>query len=310
MRRSQIVFALAAWFPTVCRALLRFSLRGWVPLSIYDRPICQELERRLWPSGRPWVGRTARLINGMAIEVDPGEYVCREILTASCFERATVAFVQAFLKPGMTFVDAGAHVGQYSLLASALVGPKGSVHAFEPYATLFSVLQRNVRRNRCLNVTLNNTALTTDDGMHDLFIGYARNLGATSFTPSRRQYSGVSLRVPTTSLDRYVYSRHLSSVDLIKIDVEGAELDVIRGAESVIRGNDQVALIVEFCEAVAVRFGRTTAELADYLRRLDFELFRIGDEGLTPYRSTEHDPVFLNVLCVRNAHRNRIPGLR
>ena len=88
-------------------------------------------------TGRPsadddrWRGQVGHLANGMPIEVDPRDIVGSHILTSGLWESETVRFVMGWLRRGMTAVDAGAHVGQYTLLASSAVGPAGRVIAFE-----------------------------------------------------------------------------------------------------------------------------------------------------------------------------------
>src|SRR5205823_143519 len=106
-----------------------------------------------WPVGRPWIGQVARLANGMDIEIDALDTIGKHILKTGCYEHDTFHFLCRILRPGMVFLDIGANIGQYTLLASQRVGPVGDVHAFEPHPTLFDVLVRNVDRNRCRNVT-------------------------------------------------------------------------------------------------------------------------------------------------------------
>jgi len=77
-----------------------------------------------------WHGQVGRLVNGMPIEVDPRDLIGSEILRSWMWENETVRFVWGWLRAGLTVLDVGAHVGQYTLLASGLVGPAGRVIAF------------------------------------------------------------------------------------------------------------------------------------------------------------------------------------
>ncbi len=74
-------------------------------------------------------------------------------------EIETATFVSSFLRPGMTFIDVGAHIGEYTLLAAKLVGDAGQVHAFEPQPSLFPLLQDGIQLNEFSHVTANQLAL-------------------------------------------------------------------------------------------------------------------------------------------------------
>src|SRR5262249_39319854 len=91
-----------------------------------------------------WQGRIARLRNGLPIEVDDRDMVGREILRQGCWEWGTFRFLEEWLRPGMTAIDAGAHIGQYVMLASTRLGARGHVHCFEPHPGLYRVLRRNL----------------------------------------------------------------------------------------------------------------------------------------------------------------------
>src|SRR5262245_6597666 len=106
-----------------------------------------------------WHGRLAWLRNGLPIEVDARDRVGREIIGQGCWEWETYHFVEGWLRPGMTVVDVGANIGQYSLLASARVGAAGTVHAFEPHPGVYEVLRRNLQRAGCTNVSAHQLAV-------------------------------------------------------------------------------------------------------------------------------------------------------
>jgi FkbM family methyltransferase len=278
-----------------------------LPLRIYTHWTTKEIEKELWPAERPlaelpWVGRTARLPNGMRIEVDPREHIGRRLIAGEWYEPDTVSYVKSHLRPGMTFFDIGAHIGQYSLLASQLVGPHGKVHSFEPCPTLFPVLKRNTELNHCSNVICNEVALAEADGVHQLYLSDFKNFGTSSFAPSGRNYSGVSVRVTTVSLDEYVGRNSVQAIDLIKLDVEGMELQVLAGARATLARFPKLALIVEFNEQRAVQFEHSVADLAEFLHARGFHLYLISKNPLVPYTAWNPSWSFVNVLATRNQH--------
>jgi FkbM family methyltransferase len=244
-----------------------------------------------------WRGRTARLMNGMPIEVDPRDMVGSHILRCGVWEEETADFLMSWLRRGMTFVDAGAHVGQYSLLASGRVGPAGSVIAFEPHPVLGRVLRRNIRRAGCTNVTVSPLALGRTSGRADLVLHPSANFGASSLRPDGATAHHRRAPVTVTALDNYLDRAGVTTVDVLKIDVEGAELDVIEGACRTLTANPRILLVVEFLRENPLRFGRTVEDLEARLRELGFILFTLTPNG--PRRYEPVGELAVNVVAVR-----------
>lgn len=145
------------------------------------------------------------------------------------YEVELVSLLEKYLKPGMVFYDLGAHWGYFSLLASKLVGTQGKVMAFEPMPENYSRLQRNVRANGIENLNIFHLAISDHNGQikfsntDDSFANSYLNVG---------DKSGVL--VDTVSLDSFAQEEKNTPPDFIKIDVEGAELDVLKGAKNLI----------------------------------------------------------------------------
>jgi FkbM family methyltransferase len=244
-----------------------------------------------------WQGEVARLVNGMPIEVDPRDVVGSYILCCGVWEEETADFLLSWLRPGMTFVDAGAHVGQYSLLASGRVGPAGRVIAFEPHPVLRPVLRRNIRRAGCTNVTVSSLALGRTSGRADLVLHPSANFGASSLRPDDAVAHLRRAPVKVAALDNYLDRAGVAQVDLLKMDVEGAELDVIEGASHTLAANPGIVLVVEFLRDNPLPFGRTVEDLEARLRELGFLLLTLTPDGLRRYEPVGEDPV--NVVAVR-----------
>lgn len=157
-------------------------------------------------------------------------------------------------------------------MASGLVGTQGSVHSFEPEPRTFAVLEDNVSLNRLANVSTNQCAVAAA--------------------------SEASEPAPRLSLDDYVSRRHIDRVDLIKIDIDGGELDVLRGARRLLSGAHPPQLIVEFAESNQAPLGHSCAELADFLTGFGNRLFCIDSQGLVPYAPWGPERAYFNVLAV------------
>jgi len=217
-----------------------------------------------------------RLGNGMQIRVLWGQIVGTGILVNGFHEPHTTRIVEQLLKPGMTFIDVGAHVGQYTLLAAALVGKAGQVHSFEPDPRTFALLKHNVSVNHLRNVRINNRAI-----------------GVEAASPGP---------LAVQSLDDYVRDQRIGHVDLIKIDIDGGELDALRGARGLLSSANPPRLIVEFAESTQAPQGHSCAELADFLQGFGNKLSCIGSEGLMPYAPWGPERAYFNVLVVPASH--------
>jgi FkbM family methyltransferase len=194
-------------------------------------------------------------------------------LLAGDYEPEVSALMRSLLRSGMTFVDAGANVGYYTLLAADLVGETGHVYAFEPDQDSYAYLVMNVSSNRITQATVHRKAL-------------AETPGTRAFTPSAweggyvstRPTSSQSVRVETESLDHFFRGEGWPPVHLIKLDVEGAEASVLAGMGEVIERNP-LQLVMEFNLATIRRAGGTPDQLCRTLRGLGFQNALIVEQG-------------------------------
>lgn len=236
----------------------------------------------------------ARLGNGMTIRVARGDFISKHILADGYYEPDTVALFHRYLKTGMTVLDIGAHIGQYSLVASPLVGPQGQIHSFEPDPETFAWLQRNCRDNGLTNVRLNSLALAEAPTTLTFYFSQGEDIGSNSLAEPRF-FSGRTAQVRCVRLADYVRAHKLDRVHFVKMDVEGAELGVLRGGGDLFVGPNRPILVMEFEEERQRAFGQSCAALGAWLTERGYRLFRIGAE-LTPYTPSNADPRSLNIL--------------
>jgi FkbM family methyltransferase len=161
------------------------------------------------------------------------------------FEPLTTQFIKSHLPRGGTFVDVGANVGYFSLLAAGLVGGEGSVYAFEPNTNLHADFMRSVRANSFEDrVRLSEVAVSNADlDAVDFYVSLAEaNTGLSTLTPHEGHLASGSLSltnkvtVPARRLDSWVKESGVTRIDVLKIDVEGAEELVLEGARGVLDG--------------------------------------------------------------------------
>jgi FkbM family methyltransferase len=181
------------------------------------------------------------------------EIVARDVMSKALFlygtsEIAETRLFQALLRPGMTLIDVGANIGYYTLLGARAVGPSGSVYAFEPNAGVRSRLVTNVGLNGFRNVTVRDEAVTRSSGKVRFYVSmWNENSGISSILPGEGR-GATGEEVSAVSLDDFVASIGGRHVDLLKIDVEGAEPEVFAGGQRVLGAADAPALLFEAFE--------------------------------------------------------------
>lgn len=223
-----------------------------------------------WLLPRSGVERAS--VFGLEMELDLGDLIQRDIY-AGLYEPFETRFIRKFLRPGMTVVDVGANVGYYTWLAAGLVEPAGRVLAIEPGPYAFDRLQRVIRANRLDNVECRQMALSDYSGRGTLYV--PRPIDG-NYNPSFNPYlSGMdSVDVTVERLDHVLDAAGLGRVDLMKVDVEGHELRVFRGAGRAIRDRRIGAILCEFNEGCQVDSGWTCAELERWFAESGFTLAR------------------------------------
>lgn len=151
------------------------------------------------------------------------------------FDMDTLLEFKKFLKPNQVVYDLGANEGYYSISASKIVGKFGKVFAFEPMPENLIHLNRHVNKNKIENITVINKAVADKNGkvtfsMTDDRAGNTYISSSPKFDESKSNFL-----VETVTVDHFCLVEHNLPPDLIKIDVEGAEYDVLKGAEEVIK---------------------------------------------------------------------------
>lgn len=189
------------------------------------------------------------------------------------FERNERRFVERALATGMTMIDVGAHHGLYSLIAAKAVGPTGNVIAFEPSPRERQRLERHKRINHFHHLQIEPIALGARDGRATLYLPPARGSGFNSLRPAKQlQDESEALEVQITTLDGYL-ARHPMTVDLMKIDVEGGELDVLQGACTLLASDHNPGILCEVEDDRTEPWGYKAMDIIEALSKMDYEWF-------------------------------------
>lgn len=184
---------------------------------------------------------------------------------------------------GSIVIDVGAHFGRYTIIASKRVGPKGKVIAIEADPSNFEMLKKNIKLNKLNNIVSLNYAAYSKEAKLKLHL---RNegLGYTMYNtvmPNRFE-TGRSMEVKANTLDYLLESEgiHLEQINWIKIDVEGAELEVLRGANRILSKSNNISLLIEIhLLAGDITLYNTVMELLNmYNFKIDFEMVHESGE--------------------------------
>lgn len=200
----------------------------------------------------------------------------------------------SLLAPGDTVVDIGCNVGEVALRAASLVGPAGRVIAFEPDPTNHARCASNLALNGFTNICLENTALGDSEGSSWTHLESPDNRGALWLSGDKAQGSA---QVPTTTLDAYCPRNGLQKISLIKIDVEGSEMRVLRGLEKSL-ARFRPILFVEIDDALLRRGGTRAADVVSWIESRGYRI-ESADEARRPIaRGAGLDARHFDVVCL------------
>ena len=188
-------------------------------------------------------------------------------------EPSVTRIFRAVVKEGMTVADIGANIGYYTLLSARLVGTAGKVYAFEPSPENYSLLTKSIRENKYDYATAVQKGVSNKVEKTWLFMD-RDNFGNNTMVAGTEHASDGSIEIETTTMDAYFSNG--KKIDLIKIDVEGAEGLVIDGAKKILE-NPDVKIIMEFWPYGQEKLGNNPKELLTTLRNWGFKIKLISD---------------------------------
>lgn len=221
---------------------------------------------------------SVRVQGGATLRLPARDQLAEQLLRG--FEAGERRLVASLLRRGDVVYDIGANVGLYTLIAARRVGAEGVVYAFEPAAETFAILEQNIARNGLASrVRLFRSGVSDVLGALDLLGGGDYRAYASFAAPNERDHSGRRERVRIQSLDELV--PELRPPTFVKIDVEGWESRVLRGAESTLTAHHP-DLLVEFNAAACTAAGTSTAALYAQLVELGYRLYRLEDGRAVP----------------------------
>jgi FkbM family methyltransferase len=208
---------------------------------------------------------------------DAKDIIPQYIYYFGVWEPHITSWISSCLRPGDGFIDVGANIGYYSLLASRLVGERGKVVAVEASPRTFLDLQRNLALNGVTNVRAINSAASAGTGKFKIFRGHEFNTGlSTIFEQSGFELEGEVQAEPLSDL---IQANEFKAARVVKIDVEGAEALVLAGMEPMLSlGRDDLEYLIEINPAALARQGTSAQRVLQPFVDAGFHAYEIEND--------------------------------
>jgi FkbM family methyltransferase len=189
------------------------------------------------------------------------------------YERHVTRVIRSSLKPGAVVIDIGANIGYYTLMSAACVGARGKVIAFEPSSDNCALLKMSLRKNNFDNVLIHSKAVADKNGLASF------SMDDSNGTISQNREMAHSVLVATVALDTYLQDE--PRIDLIKIDIEGAEGLALNGMKRILRQHRPIILTEFNPNALRKTSDMSPEDFLDQLRTLDYALYVIHNSDST-----------------------------
>jgi len=252
------------------------------------------------------IGHTPRFVqftnkDNIVFDLDVQECVQKAVFCFHYFEPEDAAVFRTLIKPNSIVFDVGANIGQYSLLAAKLMRETGQVYAFEPSLNVQPRLKRNIQLNGFAHIELVPDAVAASCGMMKFYpANEDGNQGVGSLMPAQdyrstiRSSDGVDVQV--TSLDAFCEKRNVWHVDVLKIDVEGYDLEVLKGAVKLMQKNPDLVIMSEVEPINLEQLGETAESFYAFMKSCGFHAWYAEKNGKLKRLQTESLPYHPNVF--------------
>jgi FkbM family methyltransferase len=241
----------------------------WFPINRGKSRIAKWAFKHMPPLKEPF---TASIYDQIRIELWPwlwGDF-CSYVLGSP--EIYHLTYFRSRLQESSVVFDIGAYIGTYTFVASQ-TARKGKVYAFEPDPRSAERLQRSVQISNIDNIQIVQAALGDHTGeLPFVLAAYPPQSSLSNDSASGSDIQSISVQLE--SLDNYCQAQDITHVDYLKIDVEGAELQVLRGGANMIR-TSRPEMIIELHETMAPSLGYTTQDVIEYLQGLNYVLYQV-----------------------------------
>lgn len=242
----------------------------------------------------------ANAVDGRKFSIDLTTGMQERVFFFGEYEPFISDVVSRLIREGDTCVDAGANFGWYTTLMAERVGNDGAVHSFEPIPATFAELRTNtglLGEPTC--VQINQLALSDADAEAAICFFEGQPTGHASLVSDGSV--STSIKCTTIRLDSYLAENSVVKVDVLKADVEGAELDLLKGASSIFKQEVPPVIVMEMAKGTSSRFGYLPNDLIAFIgSRASYDFYAIDETGrsLSKINGFEPDDIGANVICI------------
>jgi FkbM family methyltransferase len=227
--------------------------------------------------------------------LNPSDHIHQDVFWCGIKDQWDVFHIRTLVKKGDTILDIGSNFGYYSVVLAAHLQKDCRIFAFEPLPENYARLVDHIKLNSmgdCIEPSP--LAISDVSGESVISLRVNGNSGSASLVASESEQKIV---IKTVSIDEFVEEKKLSRVDFLKVDVEGSEPLVLRGASQLIR-EQKPSMMVEFDSVVLRRAGSSVVELGRTLRAMGYSLFKADRQILVPFDETGSGYTLTNVFCL------------
>lgn len=203
---------------------------------------------------------------GVKMLLDPQDLISRVLLETGEWDPDTWRAMATYLPIGGTFVDVGAHMGHCSLLAATLVGSEGRVVAIEANPEMVQHLSQNIQASGA-GIEVQPVACSDSEGLLEIYVAPRANSGSSSISKANASLKGPLRKgypVQARTLDAVFKQLNITRVDVLKIDVEGAELQVLNGAKETL-ASCQPVVVIELDDQLLRAMQSSSTEIHNFL---------------------------------------------
>lgn len=240
-------------------------------LKEFAKKILDILDRKIIPINKPFILKDYLGVRFIFYPWNKG--MVRTLLERKDLKKE-VSAVKKFIKKGDLVFDVGSNIGILSAVYSCLVGNSGKVYSFEPVNETFSRLKETLALNGCDNAVPIKIALSDASGLADMQIFDESLSGLNSLAkPKYPAYNSSNVAVKTETLDNICAKLEITSIDFLKIDVEGFEKEVLAGANALLENNLIKFIQFEISDVPLSSSGKTPRDIVDFLKKYNYLVF-------------------------------------
>ena len=272
------------------RNILASFFRGIFRISIFAKHFYGVHDRFIRPY-RLFSGVNKRITyrKNILLDLDIDDWIQQHLYFLGGYEEKEIRFLTGVLEPGDVFIDLGANIGLFSLVASSIISDTGKVYAFEPYSENFVRLTHHLQLNQCTNVIAEQSAVSDQAGAIDL--KGDRSSNNKGMISQYNKTFTVTETVPCLTLDKYYNDKIKTSVKCIKLDIEGGELNAIRGMAGILKMHNPI-LLIEVNDELLKMAGYSAAELERELSLFNYSKYYLDKDGRLISSRLEDDHSF------------------